>query len=76
MLSFIDSEPRILRPLNFAKAAPGRGARVFDAAGGRKVLVAQVLGQVFMKRPFDDPFSALDTGAAGPIRAAAWCRRA
>jgi 2',3'-cyclic-nucleotide 2'-phosphodiesterase len=25
------------------------------------VLVAQVLGQVFMKRPFDDPFSAVDT---------------
>jgi calcineurin-like phosphoesterase len=24
------------------------------------VLVAQVLGQVFMKRPFDDPFSAAD----------------
>ncbi len=60
MLSFIGSEPRILRPLNFAKAAPGQGARVFDAPGGRKVLVAQVLGQVFMKRPFDDPFSALD----------------
>ncbi|TMV54478.1 YmdB family metallophosphoesterase, partial [Thioclava sp. BHET1] len=28
--------------------------------GGRKVLVAQVLGQVFMKRPFDDPFSAVE----------------
>ena len=25
MLSFIESEPRILRPLNFAKQAPGRG---------------------------------------------------
>lgn len=60
MLAHIDREPRILRPLNFAKHAPGQGARVFDAAGGRKVLVAQVLGQVFMKRPFDDPFSALD----------------
>lgn len=60
MLSFIEQEPRILRPLNFAKTAPGRGARVFDAPGGRKVLVAQALGQVFMKRPFDDPFSALD----------------
>lgn len=23
--------------------------------------MAQVLGQVFMKRPFDDPFSAIDT---------------
>ncbi len=60
MTSFIEAEPRILRPLNFAKVAPGRGARVYDAPGGRKVLVAQVLGQVFMKRPFDDPFSAID----------------
>ena len=60
MLSFIEQEPRILRPLNFAKAAPGHGARLYDAPGGRRVLVAQVLGQVFMKRPFDDPFSALD----------------
>ncbi|WP_142662475.1 TIGR00282 family metallophosphoesterase [Paracoccus laeviglucosivorans] len=60
MLSFIDSEPRIIRPLNYSKAAPGRGARVFDATRGRKVLVAQILGQVFMKRPFDDPFSAID----------------
>ncbi|MGR3513099.1 MAG: TIGR00282 family metallophosphoesterase [Paracoccaceae bacterium] len=61
MLSGIEREPRILRPLNFSKAAPGLGARVFNAPGGRKVLVAQVLGQVFMKRPFDDPFSAIDT---------------
>ncbi len=61
MLSFIESEPRIIRPLNFAKEAPGRGFRVFEATQGRKVLVAQALGQVFMKRPFDDPFSALDT---------------
>jgi hypothetical protein len=60
MLSHIEAEPRVLRPLNYAKAAPGRGARVFEAPGGRRVLVAQVLGQVFMKRPFDDPFSALD----------------
>ena len=60
MLTFIANEPRIIRPLNFSKAAPGAGARVFTVSGGRKVLVAQVLGQVFMKRPFDDPFSALD----------------
>ncbi len=60
MLQAIEREPRILRPLNYAKSAPGQGARVYDAPGGRKVLVAQVLGQVFMKRPFDDPFSALD----------------
>ncbi len=60
MLTFIEQEPRIIRPLNFSKAAPGKGARLFKATGGRKILVAQVLGQVFMKRPFDDPFSAVE----------------
>jgi len=60
MLQFIEGETRIVRPINFAKGAPGRGHRVFTDARGRKVLVAQVLGQVFMKRAFDDPFSALD----------------
>lgn len=60
MLQFIETEPRVIRPINFAKTAPGKGARVFEASQGRKVLVAQVLGQVFMKRPFDDPFLAAD----------------
>ena len=61
MLRFIETEPRVIRPLNYAKEAPGKGARLFEDRRGRKVLVTQVLGQVFMKRPFDDPFSAIDT---------------
>ncbi|AGI72814.1 MAG: TIGR00282 family metallophosphoesterase [Octadecabacter sp.] len=61
MIQFCEAEPRIIRPLNFSKSAPGKGAKVFEASRGRKVLVAQALGQVFMKRPFDDPFSALET---------------
>ncbi|WP_420568201.1 TIGR00282 family metallophosphoesterase [Thalassovita sp.] len=60
MLQFIESEPRVLRPLNYAKAAPGLGARVFQDRRGRRILVAQVLGNVFMKRAFDDPFSTID----------------
>lgn len=60
MLSYCQNEPRIIRPLNFAKGAPGSGARLFQDARGRKILVAQVLGNVFMKRAFDDPFSAID----------------
>lgn len=61
MLQAIESDPRILRPINFSKVAPGRGVKIFEATQGRRVLVAQVLGQVFMKRPFDDPFSAIET---------------
>jgi metallophosphoesterase (TIGR00282 family) len=60
MLTHIEREPRILRPLNFAKGAPGRGSALFEATRGRKVFVAVALGRVFMNRPFDDPFSALD----------------
>ena len=60
MMQFIEQEPRVIRPLNYAKTAPGKGMRLFDAPGGRKVLVAQVLGQVFMKRAFEDPFSTVD----------------
>ncbi|WP_281955358.1 TIGR00282 family metallophosphoesterase [Pseudophaeobacter arcticus] len=60
MLQYIEKEPRIIRPLNFAKGAPGRGHRLFEATGGRKVLVTQALGQVFMKRAFDDPFGAVE----------------
>lgn len=60
MLSFIETEPRVLRPMNYAKGAPGRGAGLFADRRGRKVLVCQALGQVFMKRAYDDPFSAVD----------------
>lgn len=60
MPSFIQTEPRIIRPLNIGREAPGRGARVFEASRGRKILVTQALGRVFMRQPFDDPFSALD----------------
>ena len=60
MLTFIDREPRIVRPMNLAKDAPGRGHAIISDARGRKLLVTQALGQVFMSRPYDDPFSALD----------------
>ena len=60
MLDFINTEPRIIRPINYAKGAPGKGVRVYSTPSGKKIMVAQVLGQVFMKRAFDDPFSAID----------------
>ncbi len=60
MLSYIEQEARIIRPINYAKAAPGRGFGVFKSARGKKILVAQVLGQVFMRAPFADPFGEMD----------------
>jgi len=59
IISFIESEPRLLRPLNYPPGTPGRGVGVFPAPRGKKVMVAQVIGRLFMD-PLDDPFRALE----------------
>ena len=60
-LTYIEREPRLLRPLNYPRLsrAPGRGAYAYDTPGGGRVLVISVLGRVHMDA-LDDPFSAVD----------------
>jgi metallophosphoesterase (TIGR00282 family) len=55
----MDQEKRLLRPLNFPPGTPGRGIGVYPVAGGRKAIVLQVLGNVFMD-PMGDCFVAVD----------------
>ena len=57
-IGYIESDRRLLRPENFPKGTPGRGVAVFDAPNGRKVLVVQVMGRLFMD-PLDDPFATV-----------------
>jgi calcineurin-like phosphoesterase len=45
MMTFIESEPRIVRPLNYAKSAPGRGARIFSDTRGRKSWLPKFWGR-------------------------------
>ena len=54
---FIDRTPRLLRPENFPKDTPGKGFGIFEAPGHRKVLVANLMGRLFMDA-LDDPFAA------------------
>ena len=58
-LSFIEREPRLLRPVNYPAGTPGRGAAVFEARRGRKILLMNVMGRLFMD-PLDDPFAAVE----------------
>lgn len=60
-LTYIVREPRLIRPLNYPAmaAAPGRGAQLFDTESGRRILVVNLLGRVFMDA-LDDPFAAVD----------------
>jgi len=59
ILSYIDSEPRLLRPANFPVGTPGRGAGLYDLPDGRRVFVANVMARLFMD-PLDDPFACVD----------------
>lgn len=47
----------VIRPANFKKNAPGQGYTIIQTPKG-EVLLANLLGQVFMSRHFDSPFEA------------------
>jgi metallophosphoesterase (TIGR00282 family) len=59
----IDRDPRLLRPRNYPPGTPGRGANEYAVSGGRKVLVVNVMGRLFMD-PLDDPFQAVEAELA------------
>jgi 2',3'-cyclic-nucleotide 2'-phosphodiesterase len=70
-LVFIGRAPRLIRPVNYPKGTPGRGAALIDARNGARVLVINAMGRIFMD-PLDDPFAALEREiAACPLRTGA-----
>jgi metallophosphoesterase (TIGR00282 family) len=71
ILSFIGDEDRVLRPANYPKGTPGRGANLYQAKSGHRVLVVNVMGRVFMDA-LDDPFASVEAElAACPLGDAA-----
>ncbi len=59
LIGHISQAPRIIRPLNFPPGTPGQGSVVVSLADGRKALVVNVMGRLFMD-PLDDPFRLSD----------------
>ncbi len=55
IIPYIAQEKRLLRPINYPPGTPGQGAALVALADGRKVLVAQAMGRLFMD-PLDCPF--------------------
>ncbi len=67
IVSFIDTEPRLLRPLNYPTGAPGAGAIVLETPKG-KVGVINVQARTFMQPILENPFPLLDV-AVNEMRA-------
>lgn len=59
IIPYIDRQHRVIRPANFPPGTPGVGHVVVEVSRGRKVLVVQVMGRLFMDA-LDCPFRTLD----------------
>ncbi len=58
IVPYLDTEPRLLRPLNYPPGTPGLGSIVLDTPKG-KVAVVNVQGRTFMQPPIENPFLAM-----------------
>ena len=55
IIPYIADTPRLIRPLNFPPGTPGNGAALVEVPGGRRALVLQAMGRLYMD-PLDCPF--------------------
>jgi metallophosphoesterase (TIGR00282 family) len=63
IMSFIATEPRLLRPINYPAGAPGHGSIVLETAKG-KVGVINVQARTFMQPILENPFRAVEEAVA------------
>ncbi|MBQ9034468.1 MAG: YmdB family metallophosphoesterase [Alphaproteobacteria bacterium] len=59
IIPFLDECKTIVRPANIPAINPGKGFIIYELADGRKILVIQVLGRLFMEA-VDCPVQAID----------------
>jgi len=56
IISHLDnSAVRVLRPANYPKGVPGRGITILEK-GGKKIVLVNLLGRVFIEEDLEDPF--------------------
>jgi 2',3'-cyclic-nucleotide 2'-phosphodiesterase len=59
VIPYIQTEPRLLRPINYPPGTPGRGSIVLETVKG-KVAVINVQGRTFMQPSLDNPFHVIE----------------
>ncbi len=55
LIPYISQQPRVVRPLNFPPGTPGAGSFLVALADGRRALVVNAMGRLFMES-LDCPF--------------------
>lgn len=60
LIGAIDATPRIIRPGNLKKGAPGKGMVIVETENGSRLAVLQIMGHLFMGAAYADPFESVD----------------
>lgn len=55
IFSFIDDEPRLIRPANYPGDCPGQGYHIYNAGFNKKIAVINLSGRIYLP-PLDCPF--------------------
>ncbi len=58
ILSYINRDKRLLRPINFPEGTPGNGLITLEIKNGQRITVINAMGRLFMET-LDDPFAVL-----------------
>ena len=59
IIPYIARSNRLLRPLNYPEQSPGSGSSIYNDKRGRKILVINIMCQLFME-PLDNPFIIIE----------------
>jgi len=59
LMNYIDSDPKLLRPMNYPRGTPGAGYGIYESIAGKRIMVLNLMGRLFMDS-LDDPFQAVD----------------
>jgi metallophosphoesterase (TIGR00282 family) len=60
IIGFIETEPRLLRPVNYPEGTPGHGSIVLETAKG-KIGVINVQGRTYMLPHLENPFRTIES---------------
>jgi metallophosphoesterase (TIGR00282 family) len=59
-IPLLKEDKRIIRPLNFPPATPGKGFHIFQAPDLTSAMIVNLQGRVFMEPVVDNPFLIID----------------
>lgn len=60
IITYIDGEPRLIRPLNYPGHPPGEGITVVSRNNGLRMAVINLAGRVFSSVQYEDPFRRVE----------------